>query len=121
MIEHLPAELAHALARADRTQRMRVTRLLLHVNDRSYRILRMWPGGFAIAAEGLGPLRGQVEITDGARASWSCLIVASRLEGAELHCDFKRMTAARSLPPADYARPEAGTAGPEIAGYLPPA
>lgn len=114
MIDHLPADLASAIARAGKARQRRTSRLMLHVGERSYRILRHWDGGFAIDATDLGPLRGRAEITDGARASWTCLIVASRIEGAELICDFKRMTAARSMPPADYARPETG-----IAGYLP--
>jgi hypothetical protein len=114
MIDHLPEDLARAMAKADKARQRRASRLMVQIGDRSYRILRHWQGGFAIDATDLGPLRGRAEMTDGARASWTCLIVASRIEGDELICTFKQMTAARHLPPPDYARPEAA-----IAGYLP--
>jgi len=102
MIDHLPEDLRAALAQANTARQRRASRRLLHVNDRAYPILRSWPGGFAIDAADLGPLRGQVEITDGVRDAWLCLIIASRIEGDMLICDFKRITAARRAPPVDY-------------------
>jgi hypothetical protein len=116
MIECLPDDLRKALAKAHRMKARRNSRLLLHVGAHTYPILRRWEGGFAIDAAMVHSLRGQVVITDGARASWHCLIVASRLEGDALICDFKTVTPARLGPPRDYAEDR-----PAVAGLLPPA
>jgi hypothetical protein len=50
-------------------------------------------------------MRGYADIYDGERHRAHCLVVLARAEGEFLRVIYKRRTAARSDPPADYAAP----------------
>jgi hypothetical protein len=50
-----------------------------------------------------GVPRGYADIFDGERHLAQCLIVLAAPEGPYLRCTFKRWTAARPGPPADFA------------------
>lgn len=104
MLEHLPQDIRDAMMRPNRRDRMRGRTLHLHLGDQIFPILRMWDDGFAIDAARLPQLRGAVEIRDGTRRVWTCLIVAAAVEGGELVCAFKRLSPAQDSAPADYWR-----------------
>lgn len=104
MLEHLPSEIRDVVGQPRRAERLRARKLRLHIGDAVFPIQRMWDGGFAIDAARLPRLRGAVEIREGRRRVWTCLIVAAEIEEGELRCTFKRLSPALDSAPADYWR-----------------
>jgi hypothetical protein len=104
MLEHLPQEIRDVLTQPKRRERRRIARLNLHVGDSKFPIRRMWDDGFAIEATRPPRLRGAVEIREGRRRIWTCLIVAVEVTDGELRCTFKRLSPAQDSAPADYWR-----------------
>jgi len=102
MLEHLPKDIREALEAAHRLAARRSSRLRLHAGDSVYPILRAWEGGFALAGDSAPNLRGLVDVHDGARHLWQCLIVASREENGEIICEFKRNTVVTDRPARDF-------------------
>lgn len=100
----LPAEVREGLERARRADVRRRSRLRVMVGDEAFRVLRLWDNGFAVEAGTAPQLRGLVDIYDGTRHLWQCLIVASAEENGEMIYEFKRHTAAVDRPPLDFAR-----------------
>lgn len=110
-MEHLPEELREGLDAARKLAARRKSRLRLHVGQHVYPILRSWEGGFALDGATTPRLRGLVDVHEGARHLWQCLIVASREEDGEIICEFKRNTAVAERPARDFAiREDAPTA-----------
>lgn len=71
-------------------------------------VLRLWRDGFAVEAATVPPLRGLVDLYDGGRHLYQCLVVASGLEAGEMRYEFKRNTIADDHVPLDFCRePEA--------------
>ena len=87
------------------------------VGQAVFPVLRFWHDGFALDAD-LSPrsLRGLVDVYDGSRHIFQCLIVASSVADGELVCDFKRATAVCDRAPLDFWRDENAPVG-----YLPSA
>lgn len=110
MHEEMPEELRAALRAAgpgdasrDGGARQGASRLTLRVGRARYPVLRLWSGGLALPAEAGPRLRGRVDVYDGARHLFHCLIVASQEASDEVICEFKQATAATTAPPPDYA------------------
>ena len=112
MLEFLPKEVREGLEAARKRDMKRKSRLRVQVGEAVFPVLRFWHDGFALDA-GLSPgrLRGLVDVYDGSRHVFQCLIVASSLENGELVCDFKRATAVTDNAPLDYWRDEAAPVG----------
>ncbi|MFC2970050.1 hypothetical protein [Acidimangrovimonas pyrenivorans] len=112
MLEHLPQEVREGLAMARKREQRRRSRLRVHVGGEIFPILRFWQDGFALDA-GNAPqqLRGLVDIYDGGRHIYQCLIVASAESEGEVVCDFKRATATLDRAPVDFDRDENAPAG----------
>ncbi|MFA5581454.1 MAG: hypothetical protein WDA25_05825 [Paracoccaceae bacterium] len=106
MSEYFPAELREALAQAHKHHARKRQRLRIHAGDDIYRVLRLWDQGFALDAEDAPHLRGHVDLYDGARHLYQCLVVASDVIGAERIFEFKWATAAIDAPPVDFVRDE---------------
>ena len=89
--------------------------LRVQVGRRSWPVLRIWESGLALPAEAAGSLRGRVDVYDGSRHLFHCLIVAhgsgTGLESDSLICEFKQATAPSACPPLDYARDPDPTPG----------
>lgn len=102
MIEDLPEAVRKGLQEAARTALRRSSRLCVHDGDNVYRILRLWDGGFAMDAEDAPNLRGFVEIYDGSRHLYQCLVVASHEDAGERIFDFKWSTAVADRPALDF-------------------
>ncbi|MFV0493170.1 MAG: hypothetical protein ACK5M4_15270 [Pseudorhodobacter sp.] len=102
MLEFLPKEIVEGLAQAQTRLLKRRARLRVHVGDAIYPVLRYWEGGFSLDAAQVSHLRGLVDLHDGGRHVFQCLIVASAVEQGELICEFKRSTAVADRPPRDY-------------------
>ena len=117
MLEFLPKEVRDGLEAARKRDMKRKSRLRVEVGDAVYPVLRFWDNGFALDADfSPGKLRGLVDVYDGPRHVFQCLIVASSIENGELVCDFKRATAVTDRAPLDFWRRDDAPVG-----YLPKA
>ncbi len=82
----------------------RMSRLRVEFGDNTFKILRLWKDGFTVEAETTPQLRGLVDIYDGARHLYQCLIIADEAQAGEMRYDFKRSTAAADKAPLDFYR-----------------
>ncbi|MBO9413691.1 MULTISPECIES: hypothetical protein [unclassified Ruegeria] len=82
----------------------RTSRLRVEFGDNTFKILRLWKDGFTVEAETTPQLRGLVDIYDGARHLYQCLIIADEAQAGEMRYDFKRSTAAADKAPLDFYR-----------------
>ena len=111
MLEFFPKELRDGLAHAQTFKARKKSRLRVQVGNATYPVLRFWPDGLAIEAQHTTHLRGLVDIYDGAKHIFQCLIMASEVDGDELICSFKRATAVLDRAALDYVRNEAAPVG----------
>ena len=88
------------LARA-RQKRLQNTLRIQH-DGAGLEVLRRWPTGFAVAREDATRLRGRVDLFDGPRHLYHCLVVLSAEEGDEMHFEFKRVTPVLDRAPLDF-------------------
>lgn len=104
----LPAAVRQGLEAARQASLRRSNRLCIHVGDTVHRVLRLWDGGFALAASDAAPLRGYVALYDGPRHLSSCLIVALPDEdgAAERRYEFKVHIPVADRPAADFEQAE---------------
>jgi hypothetical protein len=113
----LPKEVREGLDAARKRDLKRKSRLRVEVGNAVYPVLRFWDNGFALDADfSPGKLRGLVDVYDGSRHVFQCLIVATSIENGELVCDFKRATAVTDRAPLDFWRRDDAPVG-----YLPKA
>lgn len=112
MLEFLPKDVHDALDAARKREQKRKSRLRVQVGDALFPVLRFWHDGFALDAD-VSPraLRGLVDVYDGSRHIFQCLIVASSIENGELVCDFKRATAVTGRAALDFWRDENAPVG----------
>lgn len=106
MLEFLPQDIRDGLDAARKREAKRKSRLRVQVGEAVFPILRFWHDGFALDASLAPGLRGLVDVYDGDRHIFQCLIVASTLENGDLVCDFKRSTAVTDHAPLDFWRDE---------------
>jgi hypothetical protein len=106
MLEFLPKEVRDGLEAARMRDRKRRSRLRVQVGEAVFPVLRFWDEGFALDASMTPHLRGLVDVYDGARHIFQCLIIASSVENGELVCDFKRSTMVSDRAPLDFWRDE---------------
>ena len=104
MFEYLPADLRAELESARMDAMRRKSRLRIRMGDQIYPILRFNAGWFTLDVSQVDHLRGVVDIYDGGRHLFQCLIVASEVEGDELVCRVKQTTSASAPPAADFLR-----------------
>ena len=110
-MEYLPKELVDGLDAARLRQQTRKSRLRVQLGAQLVPILRFWKDGFALDGAITQNLRGLVDIFDGAKHEFQCLIVASRVENGNLICDFKRATRVEDRAALDYIRDEFAPVG----------
>jgi hypothetical protein len=106
MSEYLPKEVREGLELARKRSLRKKSRLRLRVGDEVFAVLKYWETGFALDIEDAPHLRGLVDLYDGARHMYQCLIVASEEDGAQMKYEFKRSTEARDKAPLDFVRDE---------------
>lgn len=104
MTDYLPKEVLEGLELARKRELMKNSRLRVHVGDEVFPVLRFWETGFSLDAEDAPHLRGLVDLYDGARHLYQCLIVASEEENGLMVFEFKRSTAAHDSAPVDFER-----------------
>ncbi len=111
MNDFLPDAVMQGLAQARKSAARKSNRLCVHDGDAVYAIRRIWDGGFALDSEVADKVRGRVEIYDGARHIYQCLIVDSSEEGGERIFDFKWLHPVTDTAPVDYEQPNFVPAG----------
>lgn len=100
----LPKDVQDGLDRARLAQARRKSRLRVVVGEDHIPIVRMWDSGFAVPMNHAPKLRGFVDVQDGGRLMWRCLIVAASEEAGEMQYEFKRQTAVQDTAALDFVR-----------------
>ncbi|GLS85335.1 hypothetical protein GCM10010873_03080 [Cypionkella aquatica] len=106
MLEFLPQDIRDGLDAARKRETTRKSRLRVQVGEAVFPVTRFWNGGFSLDAALTPHLRGLVDVYDGARHIFQCLIVASSVENGDLVCEFKRLTLVSDRAALDYERDE---------------
>jgi hypothetical protein len=106
MTDYLPADVLEGLKQARKTALRRKDRLCVHDGDSVYRVRQFWQGGFSLDLDVAEKLRGRVEIYDGARHLYQCLIVSSVAQGDERLFEFKWLHPVTDAAPVDFERPD---------------
>ncbi len=104
MTEHIAESLRLALHQARIAALRKSSKLCVHDGDRVHPVLRLWEDGFSLAAKTAPILRGHVDLYDGSRHLYQCLVVASRVEEDERVYEFKWHTRVADQAPVDFAR-----------------
>lgn len=99
-----PKEVQEGLEAARQEALRKRARLRLEVDGRFHPVLRMWKSGFAISAEGAPPLRGLIDLYDGAIHLFQCLVVKAEEEGLEMRYEFKRATPVAEAAALDFEK-----------------
>ncbi len=102
MVEFLSKELREGLEAARKQGERRKPRLRVQVGEAVFPVLRFWHDGFVLDAALAPKLRGRVDVYEGSRHVFKCLIVASSEEGGEIICEFKTMTPVTDKPALDF-------------------
>ena len=111
MLEFLPEAVRKGLEEARKAALRRKDRLSVRDGDDTYRIRRLWDGGFALDLKGSGKLRGHVDIYDGPRHLYQCLVISAVEDDDERVFEFKWLTPVADRPAADYVHPDFVPAG----------
>ena len=106
MSDFLPKEVREGLENARKAALLKNSRLRIRVGDRAFPVLKFWETGFALDAEDAPHLRGFVDLYDGSRHLYQCLVVAFEEESGEMVYEFKRATAIVDKAPLDFYRDE---------------
>ena len=100
----LSKEIQAGLDAARRKSMRKATRLRIDVDGELFPILRMWKTGFSIDIQNAPHLRGLVELYDGSKHLFQCLIVASEEHDGEMHYEFKRATPVAERAALDFVK-----------------
>lgn len=100
----LTKEIQAGLDAARAASLRKASRLRINLEGEIFPVLRMWKTGFAISIQDAPHLRGLVDLYDGSKHLFQCLIVASDEENGEMHYEFKRATPVMDHAPLDFER-----------------
>lgn len=102
MIYDLPEDVRRGLETARSRDLERKFRLRVKVGDDYFPVLRLWESGFSLEVETAPQMRGYVDIYDGSRQLYQCLVICSSVENGERVFEFKRSTAVTKTAPVDF-------------------
>lgn len=106
MMTFLPEDVRKGLELARKHDRKRKARMRVTVGNEVFPVLDYREGGFALDIDNAPKLRGLVDLYDGSRHLYQCLIIASERDGELMRYEFKRSTAVTDKAPLDFARDE---------------
>jgi hypothetical protein len=106
MDSFLSDEVRAGLQRAHTKALRRKNRMRVQSGNITIPILREWDGGFATDIEDAPVLRGRVDIYDGSKHLYQCLVIFSAREGNEMIYEYKRHTPAEDRRIVDYDEPD---------------
>ena len=104
MTTYLPQDVRDGLDAARLADLRKRNRLRVLTGGQTWPLLRLWRSGFSVEAAVVPPLRGLVDLYDGAEHLYQCLIVASEADLGEMRYEFKRSTLAHDTAPLDFYR-----------------
>ena len=104
MTTFLPKEVAEGLEAARKQALRKNSRLRVQAGTDIFTVRKYWDSGFSVDLQDAPQLRGLVDLYDGRRHLYQCLIVASEEEGGEMRYEFKRNTRAVDSAPLDFER-----------------
>ena len=104
MTTYLPKDLRDDLEAARLANLGKRSRWRVVIGETSFPVLRLRRNGFSVDQGKVPPLRGLVDVYDGPRHLYQCLIVATAEEAGEMWYEFKRNTAAEDKAPLDHIR-----------------
>lgn len=102
MDTYFSKEVLEGMRRAEDKALKSKNRLRIKVGDEFYPVLRSWSGGFSMCAENAPVLRGFVDLYDGAKHLYQCLIVYGAREAGEMIYEYKWHTAVGDQKPVDF-------------------
>ncbi|KPN63970.1 hypothetical protein SAMN04488527_104110 [Aliiroseovarius crassostreae] len=111
MLEFLPQEVRDGLEAARKRDLKKKSRLRIRVNEEVFPVLKFWETGFSLDVARAPHLRGLVDLYDGTRHLYQCLIVASEEEDGQMKYEFKRKAEAHDNVPLDFAREDNAPVG----------
>ena len=111
MLEFLPKEVREGLDAARKRDLKKKSRLRVRVDDEVFPVLKFWDTGFSLDSERAPHLRGLVDLYDGTRHLYQCLIIASEEEVGQMRYEFKRKAEAHDQAPLDFVREEFAPVG----------
>ena len=86
MLSFLSKEVRDGLELARKAKERRKSKLRVQVGDAVFPVLRFWHDGFVLDGALTAHLRGLVDLYDGSRHVFQCLIVAATVDGDEITC-----------------------------------
>jgi hypothetical protein len=111
MTTYVPKAVQEGMEAARMAALRKSSRLRVAAGEAVLPVLRMWKDGFSVEAEAAPQLRGLVDLYDGSKHLYQCLIVASEEEAGEMRYEFKRSTMAADKAPLDFFRAPDAPAG----------
>ena len=102
MLSFLSKEVRDGLELARKGKERRKSKLRVQVGNAVFPVLRFWHDGFVLDGALTAHLRGLVDLYDGSRHVFQCLIVAATVDGDEITCEFKRLTHVADKAPLDF-------------------
>ncbi len=106
MESFLSDEVRNGLDQARKRAKKSSNRLCVHVGDKVYRVTQTFDNGFSLPEDLGADLRGLVDVYDGPKHLFQCLIVCADQADGEVHYEYKRTTEAVDQPPVDFVRAE---------------
>ena len=100
----LPKEVQAGLDAARKAEMKKKNRLRVKTNGEVFRVLRLQDDGFFMDMQDAPHLRGLVDLYDGAKHLYQCLVIASQEENDEMFYEFKRATGVANEPALDYVK-----------------
>ena len=107
MTTFLPKEVVKSLESARKQSLRKQSRLRIRVGSEILTILKYWGHGFSVDIDDAPQLRGLVDLYDGSKHLYQCLIVASEEEAGEMRYEIKRNTRAEDKVPLDFEQASA--------------
>ena len=104
MTTFLPKEVQEGLDAARARDLARKSRYRVSMDGQTHKVLKLRENGFAVDVEVAPHLRGLVDLYDGGRQLYQCLIVASSEENGQMWYEYKRNTVATDQAPLDFYR-----------------
>ena len=104
MTTFLSKEVVQGIQEAKRRSLRRSNRLRVRADDQMIKVLKYWRNGFTLEAKQGQVLRGLVDLYDGSKHLYQCLIMASKIDGTQVHYEFKRSTLTAPKAPVDFER-----------------
>ncbi|CUH53937.1 hypothetical protein J7382_03280 [Shimia sp. R11_0] len=111
MSTYFSAEVQAGIDAARKKAQKQRHRLRVEADGQSVRVLRFLEDGFTLDAQTAPQLRGLVNLYDGSKHLYQCLVIATDEEDGEMHYEFKRFTPASDQAPVDFYRGETVPAG----------